>query len=165
VLVNVLTQAADGEEAARILLHTPADTSYTLQVAGPQKAVAVERPTFDARIRAGRTDGLLVAYNSFIPPYPEDWRDRIDPPPSPKHDPRYNNLVALANSDRFRGELDPGGMMDLLRIPIEDKGALHAGTVLQVLAVPKNRTIWMRGVEYSDFQKVELSPLFAESSL
>lgn len=58
----------------------------------------------------------------------------------------------------------PGAGVDLLRIPIEDKGALHAGTVLQVVAVPETRTIWVRGVEYSDFQKVELSPLFAKSS-
>ena len=164
VLLKVLTRAEDGEEAARMLLRAPADLSYTLQVADPQNAVAVERPTFDARIRSGRREGLLVAYNSFIPPYPNNWRDRIDPPPSPEQDPRYDNLVALASSDRFRGKLDPEAMMDLLRIPIENKGALHAGTVLQVVAVPETRTIWVRGVEYSDFQKVELSPLFAESS-
>ena len=164
VLVNVLSQAADVEEAARILLQTPADSSYTLQLADPQTAIAVERPTFDARIRPGRSNGLLVASNSFIPPYPEGWRHRIHPPPSPKEDPRYKNLVALANSDQFYGELDPYGMQDLLRIPIQDKGALHAGTVLQVVAVPKNCTIWMRGVGYSDFQKVELNPLFAQSS-
>lgn len=164
VLLDVVTQAVDGEQAARMLLHTPADISYSLQVADPHNAVAVERPTFDARIRSGRRGGLLVAYNSFIPPYPENWQGRINPPPSRKQDPRYDNLVALANSVRFRGELDPDGMMELLRIPIEDKGALHAGTVLQVVAVPETRTIWVRGVEYSDFQKVELSPLFAEGS-
>ncbi len=44
-------------------------------------------------------------------------------------------------------------MMGLLRIPIEDKVALHSGTVLHVVAVPKSRTIWMRSAGYSDFRK------------
>jgi hypothetical protein len=144
-----------------MLLNTPADCSYTIQVADPERAVAVERPTFGARVRSGRQEGLLVATNNFVPPYPASWRDRIKPPPSPEQDPRYGNLLDLATSDAYRGELDSEKMMDLLRVPLEDGGALHAGTVLQVVAVPEERVIWMRGVEHSGFRRVDLAPLFS----
>ena len=165
VLVDVLSQAENVEEACRMLVNTPADCSYTIQVADEEKAVAVERPTFDPRVREGRDQGLLVAYNSFVPPYPESWRDRIQPPPSPAQDPRYDNLQALASSETYQGGLDSEAMMDLVSIPVRDGGALNPRTVLQVVAVPADRVIWIRGVGFSGFRRVDLAPLFSGDAL
>jgi hypothetical protein len=160
-LVEVLSSSGSLGQALNMLTEEPADVSYILQVADTEKAVSMERPTFGARVREGN-NGLLAAYNSFIPPYPDKWDGRIEPPPPLSQDPRYENLLTLANSERFIGKLDAANMMDLLKVPIEDGGALHDGTVVQVVAEPETLTIWIRGVDYSDFEKLELAGLFKD---
>jgi hypothetical protein len=156
-LVEVLNQAADVDEAADMLKERPADVSYIIQLADPKRAVSVERPTFGCRVREG--DGLIVAYNSFAPPYPDDWQGRINPPPPVDQDPRYENLVDQANSARYKGRLDAELMMELIGTPVEEGGAEHAGTVIQVAAVPEDLTVWIRGTGYTDFEKADLSGL------
>ena len=158
-LVQVLLESENLDQAVDLLRNKPADVSYALQIADAHRAVSLERPTFGSRVREG-DHGLLAAYNSFVPPYPADWDGLVSPPMPTDQDPRYDNLIALANSNRFYGRLNPPGMMDLLEVPIERGGALHDGTVVQVVAVPETLTIWLRGVEHSDFEKVELAGLF-----
>jgi hypothetical protein len=160
LLARVLSNSETLEQAVAIIEDVPADISYIIQVADAQKAVSIERPTFGSRILRG-SNGLLVTYNSFVPPYPEKWVDRLNPPMPEEQDPRYRNLVSLANSPRFYGAIDAEAMMDLITVPIEDGGALHDGTVLQVVARPETLTVWLRGVDYSRFEKVELAPLFS----
>ena len=160
-LAEVLTDSSTREEAVAMLEDKPADISYILQVVDRYGACSVERATFGARVRQAR-NGLLVAYNSFVPPYPDAWEGRVNPPPPEENDPRYVNLIHLADSDRFFGRLDVQGMKELIAIPVEQGGALHAGTVLQVVAVPEDLTVWIRGVDYSDFEEVELGGLLGE---
>jgi hypothetical protein len=160
-LLEVLTKSRTLDQAAGMLMEKPADVSYIIQLADANEAVSVERPTFGARVRRGR-NGLLAAYNSFVPPYPLDWRPRLQPPPPPKQDPRYANLLALAGSKTFFGKLDPKGMMELLKIPVEQGGALHAGTVVQVVAQPASLRVWIRGVGHADFELIELAGLLKD---
>ncbi len=161
-LVEVLSSSGSLDRGRDMLTGKPADVSYIIQVADAERAVSVERPSFGSRVREG-DNGLLVAYNSFVPPYPDKWDGRIASPPPLEQDPRYENLLTLANSERFMGKLDPTGMMALLKVPIESGGALHAGTVVdQVVAEPETLTIWIRGVDYSDFEKLELAGLFMD---
>ncbi|MCB2214780.1 C45 family autoproteolytic acyltransferase/hydolase [Desulfofustis glycolicus] len=160
LLVRVLTNSATLEQAVAMIEEVPADISYIIQVTDARKAVSIERPTFGSRVLRG-SNGLLVTYNSFVPPYPDKWEDRLNLPLPEEQDPRYRNLVSLANSPRFYGAIDAEAMMDLLAVPIEEGGALHAGTVVQVVARPETLTVWLRGVDYSRFEKVELAPLFS----
>jgi hypothetical protein len=162
VLVSVLAGSSTVRDAADMLKAVPADLSYILQIADPEGAVSLERPTFGARIRPADDEGLIIAYNSFVPPYPEDWRNRIVPPPPPDVDPRYDNMLNMARSPAYKGAFSPKKMMDYLAVPVEQGGAYHAGTVLQIVAVPIDRTVWIRGCEYSDWERVALGPYFDE---
>jgi len=160
VLVSALNRCDTIDEAAAFLAEIPADMSYIIQLADSARCVSVERPTFGCRVREGDPRGLLVAYNSFVPPYPDEWTGKVAAPRDPKKDARYDNLVNLAHSEPFFGKLDPDGMMRLLDVRYQDGGAVHPGTVMQVVAMPEELCLWIRGFEYSDWQKVELGELF-----
>ncbi len=160
VLLRVLSSCSSMNDAVEMLCAEPADVSYIIQVADSSSAVSVERATFGYRVREGKEDGLLAAYNSFVPPFPSEWQGLINPPPSAMQDPRLENLRNLANSPEFKGHLNAEKMMDLMDVRMEDGGAVHDGTVVQVIAIPETRTVWFRGLEYSDWEKVELDELF-----
>lgn len=159
-LVTVLNQCSTIAGAAAYLAAVPADISYIIQIADAKECVSVERPTFGSRVRRSEQNGVLAAYNSFVPPYPQEWEGKVTAPRSPKEDPRYQNLLNLANSKEFYGKLDPAGMKKLLDIQMQNGGATHKGSVLQVIAVPKDLKLWIRGLDYSDWQEIDLKGLF-----
>lgn len=160
VLLGVMASSATIDEAYSMLENIPADLSYIIQLADPYRAVSVERATFGTRMREGESPGLLAAYNSFVPPFPPEWETLVNPAPQLSQDPRLVYLRDLANSPEYKGLLDVGKMMTLMDIPIQDGGAVHPGTVYQVIAVPETKTIWLRGLDYSDWEEVALSSLF-----
>lgn len=157
VLISVLNQSANVQEAVNMLQAVPADISYILQIADPSRAVSLERPTFDARVRDLDDQGLVIAYNSFVPPYPASWQNLVAPPKPVEHDPRYENMVQLAQSPAYKGAFTPETMKSYLEVPLEEGGAYHAGTVLQVVAVPQDLTIWIRGCDYAGWERVSLA--------
>ncbi|PTN31831.1 C45 family peptidase [Desulfonatronum sp. SC1] len=160
VLFTVLNHSDNVRQAVNMLKRIPADLSYILQIADPTHAVSLERPTFDARVRPADDRGLIVAYNSFVPPYPAHWRGRVAPPKPSSIDPRYDNMLRLAQSPAYKGLFTPEAMMDFLEVPMEEGGAYHPGTVVQVVAVPAERTIWLRGCDYADWERVPLAGYF-----
>jgi len=160
VLLRVLASSYTLEDAYSMLEKTPVDLSYIIQLADPYRAVSVERATFGCRMREGGYPGLLTAYNSFVPPYPAEWKSLVNPPPQISQDPRLFNLQNLANSPEYQGLFTVGNMMRLMDIPVQDGGAVHGGTVYQVIAVPETKTVWLRGIEYSGWEEVALSSLF-----
>lgn len=160
VLVTALNRSDTVQQAAALLKSIPADISYILQIADPTHAVSLERPTFDARVRPADDRGLVVAYNSFVLPYPAHWRGRVAPPIPSDIDPRYDNMLRLAQSPAYKGLFTPQAMMTFLEVPMEEGGAYHAGTVVQVVAVPAERTIWLRGCDYADWERVPLAGYF-----
>jgi len=159
VLVRALTESRDVSEAVALLKDTPADISYILQIADPEYGVSLERATFDARVRDSDDSGLVIAVNHFIPPYPPAWEGKINPPRLPEHDPRYENMVHLAQSGSYKGLFTVDLMKQYLSVPLEDGGAYHYGTVYQVIAVPGTRTIWLHAGEYADWEEVPLTAL------
>lgn len=159
VLVDVLRECRDVEEAVLMLKDIPADLSYILQIADPAEAVSLERGTFDARVRDPDDEGLVIAVNHFIPPYPPEWSSWIQPPRTDDDDPRYSNMLALAQSPAYMGHFNPELMQEYLMVPMEEGGAYHAGTVYQVVAVPETRTIWLHACEYADWEEISLASL------
>ncbi|GAA5261979.1 C45 family autoproteolytic acyltransferase/hydolase [Methanocalculus sp. MC3] len=159
VLVDVLRECRDVEEAVLMLKGIPADLSYILQIADPANAVSLERGTFDARVRDPDDEGLVIAVNHFIPPYPPEWNDWIQPPRTDEDDPRYSNMLHLAQSPAYMGHFTPELMQEYLMVPMEEGGAYHAGTVYQVVAVPETRTIWLHACEYSEWEEIPLVSL------
>lgn len=160
VLVSALVTTSSLNEMADYLASIPADLSYILQIAEDARAVSLERATFGSRVREAENLGFLAAFNSFVPPYPPVWDGKVAPPPSPAEDPRYENLLALGESPEFKGKLDATKMMELMERTMVEGGAVHDGTTVQVIAVPKYRIIWFRGYQHSDWEKVDLRPLF-----
>ncbi|MFN2268618.1 MAG: C45 family autoproteolytic acyltransferase/hydrolase [Desulfonatronovibrio sp.] len=160
VLVRVLNQSENVAQAVYMLKNIPADISYILQIADPSRAVSLERPTFDARVRDLEDDGLVITYNSFVPPYPAHWEGKVNPPKPAENDPRYENMLQLAQSPAYKGMFTPKTMQDYLEVPIEEGGAYHPRTVIQVVSVPAERTIWMRGCDYTDWERVPLADYF-----
>ncbi|MDD2444390.1 MAG: C45 family autoproteolytic acyltransferase/hydrolase, partial [Desulfotomaculaceae bacterium] len=162
VLSTALNQCGTTSEAAKYLAGIPADLSYALQVADAENCVSVERPTFGARVREAEQDGVLAAYNNFIPPYPKEWEGKVIDPLAPELDPRYQNLIKLANSEKFFGKLDINSMKDLMDIEVKNGGAVHRGTVYQVIASPRELTLWIRGLDYAGWQEINLKNLFTK---
>ncbi|MDO8840992.1 C45 family peptidase [Methanocalculus sp.] len=161
-LVTVLTESRNVTEAVDMLKNTPADISYILQIADPDGAVSLERATFDARVRNPEDDGLVIAVNHFIPPYPQEWEGKVQPPRSSEEDPRYDNLLSLAGSWEYKGLFTPSLMKDFLGVPMESGGAWHDGTVYQVIAVPESRTVWLHAIDYADWEEVPLAELLRQ---
>lgn len=114
VLATVLNQCGTVDQAAERLCDTPASLSHIIQIADANECVSVERATFGARVRKADKEGVLASYNSFVPPYPNEWDNRVADPPGEAEDPRYSNLINLADSPEFCGRLDVGGMMKLM---------------------------------------------------
>lgn len=160
LLATALNESSTLEEASSYLVQTPADLAYIIQIADAEECVSAERATFSARVRRGDQEGVLAAYNSFVPPYPEDWAGKVTDPRPEDLDPRYRNLIRLANSDRFRGKLDVESMKELLDIGVYDGGAVHPGTVYQVIALPEQLTLWVRALDFAGWQQVNLRDLF-----
>lgn len=160
VLVTALNECSAINEASKYLSDTPADLSHIIQIADGRECVSVERATFGTRVRTAEQKGVLAAYNSFVPPYPEEWEGKVTDPPAKEDDPRYDNLISLANSEEFFGKLDVNGMKRLMDIEVKNGGAVHKGTVYQIIAVPGELTLWIRALDYSDWQQIDLKGLF-----
>jgi hypothetical protein len=160
VLAEALNRCSTVDEAAGYIGGIPGDRSYIIQAADAGKGVSIERPTFGYRVRTGDPKGLLVAYNSFVPPYPPDWQGRVAQPPTVETDPRYQNLVNTASSGAYYGKFNVDVMKTLMALDAAHGGAVHSGTVLQVIAVPADLTLWFHGYDYSDWQQVDLNGLF-----
>ena len=137
---------------------TLASDAYLVQVADSSVAYSFEWATYGVRKRSENVSGLLVTYNSFVPPYPEGWVVN----PEPVLDVRRANLLSLANSPEYKGKMDVEKYKEFLSVRIEDGGALTSGTNFQVIAIPEDRVLWIYGVGYSDWSEVDLKPLFEE---
>ncbi|MCX6768348.1 MAG: hypothetical protein NTY83_00675, partial [Candidatus Micrarchaeota archaeon] len=135
-----------------------ASDAYLVQAADGSSAYSFEWATFGVRKRSENASGLLVAYNSFVPPYPEGW---VVNPPSPL-DVRRDNLLSLANSPEYKGQMDVEKYKEFLSVRLEDGGALTSGTNFQMIAIPADRIMWIKGISYSDWSEVDLKPLFEE---
>ena len=158
VLAEALNQCSTIDEAVDYIGSIPADASYIIQVADSENGSPSKGLLWLAV--TAEPDGLLVAYNSFIPPYPVDWQGRVPDPPTFETDPRYENLMSTANSDAYYGKFNVVVMKQLMSLDAAHGGAVHNGTVLQVIAVPADLMLWIRGYNYSDWQQIDLSLLF-----
>ena len=136
---------------------TRASDSYIVQVADRSSAYSFEwSATYGVRKRSENVTGYLIAYNSFVPPYPEGWV--IEPPLA--EDTRRDNLLILANSPEYKGKMDVEKMKGFLSVRWEEGGALANQTNFQVIAVPEESILWIRGIGHSDWSEVDLEPLF-----
>ena len=134
-----------------------ADISSIVNVAAPTIAYSFEIPLTGVKRRSPDDNGLLAATNHFVDP---SWGI---PPPDPDSANawtalRRNNLLAFAAA--HKGSLDVDKIKEVIATPIANGGVLDPGTIYQVVAVPKDLTIWLRTPNHYDWQKIDLNKVF-----
>lgn len=114
-------------------------------------------PDLEARRRMPDQDGLLAATNHFVDPA---WG-------LPLPDDKTNGLTVtrrtnlLKQGEKYRGQFTVDIMKRVLELNIDEDGALDpAGTIYQIIAVPRDLTMWIRAPENFDWQEVDLHKLF-----
>lgn len=131
--------------------------SSIVNVADRDIAYSFELPTDNATRREPDKAGMIVATNHFVDPV---WNiaELPDNAGTAYTVTRRNNLLALA--DKYRGQFDVEKMQQVLDMTIEKGGATEPdGTIYQIIAVPKDLTLWLKAPGNFNWQKVNISRL------
>jgi hypothetical protein len=142
-----------------------ATLSSIINAADSRQAVSYEISAFrekmdDVKRRIPDAPGLLVATNHFVD---SSWGVA---PPDPFDDEkngwsvvRRKNLLAFA--ERYKGSFTEEVMKKVLDTTMEDGGATQPNeTIYQVIAIPENRTIWLKAPGNFPWQKIDLNLFF-----
>ena len=157
-LFDFMFDSSSMADISREFNTTLASDSYVIQVADKSNAYSFEWPTFGVRQRSENVSGLLVAYNSFVPPYPAEWQGKIAAVPT--NDPRRDNMLKMANSEQYKGKMDEKLMQQFLAVGVKEGGGMLPDNVYQVIAVPEDYKMWLHGQNYSGWEEIDLKPLF-----
>ena len=138
-----------------------ANISSIINVADEMESLSYECYT-DGRVKARGPDepGLMAATNHFVD---TSWGE-IAPPDSTTI-ARRDNLLARARESK--GNIDADLMMKIFDLALLDKdgnvnpqgGATVEGTIYQVVAVPRDRVLYLKAPGTFDWQKMELKAL------
>jgi len=140
-----------------------ATLSSIVNVADDREAFSYEISAFvekndDVKRRYQDRQGLLVATNHFVDP---SWGIA---PPTPDNEyswtvKRRDNLLTLA--ERYKGSFDVERMKQVLDTKIDDGGATQPNeTIYQIIAVPKERLMWLQAPGNFAWQKIDLNRFF-----
>ena len=116
-----------------------------------------EWATYEIKIRNG--NGLIASTNHFIDP---SWG--LPSPPDGEagafSKERLANLLSLGES--YKGRIDAAAMQEIFGKTIDQGGPTFpsGGTNYQIVAVPAERTVWLKATGYSGWEKIALGPLF-----
>jgi len=154
------------DEMIQNIVTTKMDASYIIQAASAERAVSVEKPTFDARV-IEQKNGALYALNNFARPTYEPWKGKIVELPDNAYDDRQKCLDALIASPEWQKGISLDMVKAMMDRTIENggpvvEGALF-GTVLQVIAIPEDMRLLFRSYGYSDWADVDLNKLFRKN--
>ena len=135
--------------------------SSIVNVADEWESLSYECYT-DGRVKGRAPDeaGLVVATNHFVDP---TWGEIAAPDETTIA--RRNNL--LARGREFRGSIDADCMMKIFDMALLDKngqvnpqgGATVDGTIYQVVAIPRDRILYLKAPGVFDWQKIDLKVL------
>ncbi len=135
-----------------------ANLSSIVNVADRNVAYSFECSTSAVVRRAPDAAGLLVATNHFVDP---SWGI---PPPVPDEENAWTarrraNLLNLAAANK--GSFTVRKMMQVLDTTLPEGGATQpTETIYQIIAVPRNLTLWLKAPGNFDWQRVDLRELF-----
>lgn len=131
------------------------DWATLLNVADEREARSYEWATFDLKRAMPMRDGFLASTNHFVNP---EWglaQLQGDPDNTTL---RRNNLLDMG--ERYRGKFDARVMMSVLDTDIENDGPSGDFTRLKVVAIPKEKVIWVKIPKYQNWTEVDLKELF-----
>jgi hypothetical protein len=145
-------------ELDRAMRATLVDMSSIITVADSNRGYSYECSLWDTKRRDQDAEGVIAAANEYSLP---EWNIT---PLDPKKDPAANeirkgNLLKLAA--RYKGSITPEVMMKkIMDVRIKDGGATHDGTILQVVAAPADRTMWVKVPGRVEWTEVSLAQIF-----
>ncbi|HOM93203.1 MAG TPA: C45 family autoproteolytic acyltransferase/hydrolase [Rectinema sp.] len=165
-LFDFLRTSETLDEMIQNIVTTKMDASYIIQAASAERAVSVEKPTFDARV-IEQKNGALYALNNFARPTYEPWKGKIVELPDNAYDDRQKCLDALIASPEWQKGISLDMVKAMMDRTIENggpvvEGALF-GTVLQVIAIPEDMRLLFRSYGYSDWADIDLNKLFRKN--
>lgn len=139
---------------------TRPDFTFIINTADSKSACAYEWPPFGVKRRNGDNDGLLVSTNHFTDP---SWGIVLQQNTGFQSVLRRDNLLALGQ--KHRGKIDASVMKQILDTPMSEGGAtwpLEGGirTVYQIIAVPENRSFWIKVPGFQDWTPAPVNVLF-----
>lgn len=143
-------------EMEKAILSTLPNLASIINAADSESAASYELSLQDSRKADPGQEGLLASTNHFVNP---SWpfsgvEDRL----AGMTVRRRGNLLQLG--ERYRGKFTPEIMMNVLDTTLEDGGATVGGTIYQVVAVPWERSLWLKAPGVQDWTKIPLAPLF-----
>lgn len=133
-----------------------ANVSSIVNVADENIAYSFECPVTGCRRRGPDGPGVLASTNHFVDP---SWGVPL-PPPTDHSAVRRDNLLALAESKK--GTINVPVMKQIMDTSIEQGGATHENTIYQIIADPRERTIWLKAPGSFNWQRIPLSGLFMQ---
>lgn len=157
-LFSFLQEYRSLAELDRAMRSTLVDISSIITVADPTRGYSYECSLWDTKRRDQDAEGIVAAANEYSHP---DWNIT---PLNPQKDPganqiRKGNLLKLAA--RYKGVITPEVMMKkIMDVDIKDGGATHAGTVIQVVAAPAERKVWVKVPGRVEWTEVGLRQIF-----
>ncbi|HPG90959.1 MAG TPA: C45 family autoproteolytic acyltransferase/hydrolase [Rectinema sp.] len=162
-LFEFLRTSETFDQMVQNIVNTPMDASYIIQVASAERAVSVEKPTFDARV-IEQHDGALYALNNFARPTYEPWKGKIVELPDNAFDDRQVCLDRMFASQEWQKGVDLAMVKAMMDKTIQQGGPAVEGdlfgTVLQVIVIPEDMRLLFRGYGYSDWADIDLLEIF-----
>ncbi len=145
-------------ELDRAMRATTCDLSSIVNAADPSRGYSYECSLWQMKRWDQDSEGIVAAANAFSHP---DWNIT---PLDLKKDPgantlRKGNLLKLA--EKYKGGITPEVMMEkIMDVQIQDGGATNPGTIIQVVARPADRKVWVKVPGKVEWTEIALEPLF-----
>lgn len=140
----------------RFLANSPS-TGLVMNAVDETRGRVYEWATYDVKIR--NSNGLIASTNHFIDP---SWALPSPPDGEPGgfSKERLANLLSLGES--YKGRADAVAMKEIFGKTIDQGGPTfpNGNTNYQIVAIPAERTIWLKATEYSGWEKIVLGRLF-----
>lgn len=136
-----------------------------INVADASRAYAYEWSTTATHRRDGDSAGLLADSNHFVDPGWEVSRDFPSGQISAFTKERRDNLLALG--EKFKGQISAGKMMEIFDTTIPKGGPTFPNsgglsTYYQIVAVPRDLTIWLKVTGVQGWTQIDLKGLFLD---
>ena len=172
-MLNFLWDAGSIETLGELIEATRPMSPVIINIANGKEAISYENAPLETKKREPNQPGLLIATNHYMLP---SWGILNRDVPTQSLE-RYDNLLKLG--DKYKGEIDVDVMETILDTPLGDGGATEILaedtstnpdlTLYQVIAIPSEKTIWVKTPNYPDdtgssWTLIDLSLLFTKNS-
>jgi hypothetical protein len=172
-MLNFLWDAGSIETLGKLIETTRPMSPVIINIANGKEAISYENAPLETKKRDPNEPGLLVATNHYMLP---SW-GILNRPVRTQSLERYDNLLKLG--DKYKGKIDVDVMRTILDTPLGDGGATEIVaedtstnpdlTLYQVIAIPSEKTMWVKTPNYPDdtgssWTLIDLNSLFTKNS-